>query len=62
MQTTLIRGAKLIDGTGGPAVEPAVLLTARGVSEAVGAMRPGCAASPIAWAPSRRKSGPTASA
>jgi imidazolonepropionase-like amidohydrolase len=37
MRTTLIRGARLIDGTGGPAVEPAVLLTARGVIEAVGA-------------------------
>jgi len=36
MQATLIRGAKLIDGTGGQAVEPAVLLTARGVIEAVG--------------------------
>ena len=37
MEKTLIRGARLIDGTGGPAVEPAVLLTARGVIEAVGA-------------------------
>jgi len=37
MQATLIRGARLIDGTGGTAVEPAVLLTARGVIEAVGA-------------------------
>jgi imidazolonepropionase-like amidohydrolase len=37
MQTTLIKGARLIDGTGGPAVEPAVLLTAGAVVEAVGA-------------------------
>jgi imidazolonepropionase-like amidohydrolase len=37
MQTRLIRGARLIDGTGGPAVEPAVLLTAGGVIEALGA-------------------------
>src|SRR4030042_2767644 len=37
MRTTLIRGARWIDGTGGPAVEPAVLLTAGGVIEAVGA-------------------------
>ena len=37
MQTTLIRGARLIDGTGGPAVEPAVLLIAGRVIEAVGA-------------------------
>ena len=36
MGTTLIRGARLIDGTGGPAVEPAVLLAVRGVIEAVG--------------------------
>jgi imidazolonepropionase-like amidohydrolase len=36
MEKTLIRGAMLIDGTGGPVVEPAVLLTARGVIEAVG--------------------------
>jgi imidazolonepropionase-like amidohydrolase len=36
MQATLIRGARLIDGTGGPAVEPAVLLTTGGVIEAVG--------------------------
>jgi len=37
MQMTLIRGARLIDGTGGPAVEPAVLLIAGRVIEAVGA-------------------------
>src|SRR5512137_1387624 len=37
MQTTLIRGARLIDGTGGPAAEPAVLLIAGRVIEAVGA-------------------------
>jgi imidazolonepropionase-like amidohydrolase len=37
MQTTLIKGARLIDGTGGPAVEPAVLLITEGVIEAVGA-------------------------
>ncbi len=37
MQTTLIRGARLIDGTGGPAVEPAVLLIAGRAIEAVGA-------------------------
>jgi imidazolonepropionase-like amidohydrolase len=37
MGTTLIRGGRLIDGTGGPAVEPAFLLTAGGVIEAVGA-------------------------
>ncbi len=37
MQMTLIRGARLIDGTGGPAAEPAVLLIAGRVIEAVGA-------------------------
>jgi imidazolonepropionase-like amidohydrolase len=37
MQTTLIRGARLIDGAGRPAVQPAVLLIAGGVIEAVGA-------------------------
>jgi imidazolonepropionase-like amidohydrolase len=37
MGTILIRGGRLIDGTGGPAVEPAVLLIAGGVIEAVGA-------------------------
>jgi len=40
MEKTLIRGARLIDGTGGPAVEPAVLLTARGVIGRMERMRP----------------------
>jgi imidazolonepropionase-like amidohydrolase len=37
MQTTLIKAARLVDGTGGAAVEPAALLMAGGVIEAVGA-------------------------
>jgi imidazolonepropionase-like amidohydrolase len=37
MQTTFIKAARLVDGTGGAAVEPAALLMAGGVIEAVGA-------------------------
>jgi imidazolonepropionase-like amidohydrolase len=37
MQTTLIKAARLVDGAGGAAVEPAALLMAGGVIEAVGA-------------------------
>lgn len=44
MQRTLIKAARLIDGTGGAAVEPAALLTAGGVIEAVGAEAAGRAA------------------
>jgi imidazolonepropionase-like amidohydrolase len=36
MQTTLIKAARLVNGTGGAAVEPAALLMAGGVIEAVG--------------------------
>lgn len=44
MSRILVRGARLIDGTGGTAVEPAVLLIAGGVIEAVGAEAAGRAA------------------
>jgi imidazolonepropionase-like amidohydrolase len=37
MQTTLIKAARLVNGAGGAAVEPAALLMAGGVIEAVGA-------------------------